>query len=260
MKLQNQVALITGGARGMGEAEVRMFLEEGAKVAIADVLEEEGRALAAELGDDAMFVKLDVSKESEWRRAVAGVEDAFGPITVLVNNAGIFREIPLTEHPIEEWDAVIGVNLTGTFLGMKTVAPSMRKAGHGAIVNISSVHGFRGAAMTYGYTASKWGIRGITKSAAIELAADGIRVNTILPGFTWTPMTVDQSPHVMEIPLRRGAAAEELARAVLFFASEDSSYATGAELLVDGGQTTNIPMFDQLQGIVLSGPLESAGA
>jgi 3alpha(or 20beta)-hydroxysteroid dehydrogenase len=258
MKLENAVALVTGGAQGMGKAHVQAFLEQGARVAIADRLTEEGTTLAEELGEDAIFVEIDVASESSWRRAVGAVEDQFGPISVLVNNAGIFEEVPLVDHPLDAWSKVIGVNLTGTFLGMKTVAPSMKLAGHGSIVNISSVHGVRGAGLAYGYTASKWGIRGITKSAAIELAADHIRVNAVLPGFVWTPMTVDQTPEVLEIPLRRGASAEELARVVLFFASDDSSYITGTELVVDGGQTAGIPLFDQLQGIVLSGPLEEA--
>jgi 3alpha(or 20beta)-hydroxysteroid dehydrogenase len=258
MKLENEVALITGGARGMGAAHARALLAEGAKVVIADVLDEQGGALAAELGPDTIYVRLDVTSEDDWAGAIKATEDRFGTVTVLVNNAGIFNAEVLEDYSLKDWDDVIAVDLTGTFLGMKHVAAGMKAARHGSIINISSVMGMRGAALSYAYCAAKWGVRGLTKCAAIELGGYGIRVNSVLPGFIETPMTEDQDFSVLEIPLRRSAEASELSNFIVFLASEGSAFSTAAEYVVDGGQTAGMPRYDSLHGIILAGPVDAA--
>jgi 3alpha(or 20beta)-hydroxysteroid dehydrogenase len=254
MRLVNHVALITGAARGSGAAHARAFIAEGAKVVLADVLDDEGKALSKELGKNALYLHLDVSSEADWIKAVAAAEAQLGTVSVLVNNAGIVHSAPLDEYPLESWERVIGIDLTGTFLGMKAVSFGMKKARRGSIINISSIMGLRGAAHSYAYVAAKWGVRGLTKSAAIELGVHGIRVNTVLPGFIDTAMTVKDDPAALEIPLGRAAKPEELAKTIVFLASDESSFTTGAELCVDGGQTTNIPLYDRLHGVFLSGP------
>src|SRR3979490_1986866 len=188
-RFNNRTVIVTGGARGMGASHARGFVAEGANVVIADVLEQEGRTLADELGDHAIFYRLDVTSDADWAATVAAAEDAFGPVSVLVNNAGIVRFGPITETEPAAWRQLIDINLTGTFLGIRAIVPSMRKAGGGAIVNISSA----GAMMAYpnnaAYVASKWGARGLTKTAALELGRDNIRVNSVHPGPVRTPMT-----------------------------------------------------------------------
>lgn len=254
MSVVDEIVLVTGGARGSGAAHCRAFVAAGASVVIADILDEEGLALAEELGSKAVYVHLDVASEPSWIAALAAAEVTFGPVSVLVNNAGIVHSAPLETYDIASWNQVIAVDLTGTFLGMKHVAPAMKSARRGSIINISSVMGLRGAAHSYAYVAAKWGVRGLTKSAAIELGVFGIRVNTVLPGFINTAMTVDDDPTTLEIPLGRGAHPEELAQTVVFLAGSGSSFTTGAEISVDGGQTTNIPLYDKSHGVNLSGP------
>ncbi len=189
-RLDGKVALISGAARGQGEAEARRFVAEGAKVVIADVLDEEGEAVAHELGDDAVFVKLDVTSEEAWQEAVASTVDAFGGLHVLVNNAGVLGAFtPLVDTTVENFMRVLSINLVGTFVGMKTAAPAMRDSGGGSIVNISSTAGMWGVPFAVEYTASKFGVRGITKVAALELGHDGIRVNSVHPAAcspTWS--------------------------------------------------------------------------
>jgi 3alpha(or 20beta)-hydroxysteroid dehydrogenase len=241
-RLEGKVALVTGGARGMGEATCRLFVAEGAKVAIADVLVDEGGALAAELGEAAVFMKLDVTSETEWELAVAEVEAAFGSLDVLVNNAGVVFFRSLLETTKADYERVLGINLVGEFLGVKAVAPGMIARGKGSIVNISSVDGMKGANSLVAYASSKWGVRGLTKVAAMELGHKGVRVNSVHPGGVDTIMSNFDNSSREEInakygnvPLQRIGGPEEIAAASLFLASDDSSYMNGAELVVDGG-------------------------
>ena len=241
-RLDGKVAIITGGARGMGEATTRRFVAEGAKVAIADVLDEQGKALAAELGDAARFWHLDVTNEDEWNRVVAEVEAAFGKVDALVNNAGILMFKSILETTKADYERVLGVNLVGEFLGIKAVAPGMIKRGKGSIVNISSVDGMKGANSLVAYASSKWGVRGLTRVAAMELAHKGIRVNSVHPGGVDTVMSnhankerADLDKSYTNVPMQRIGGPEEVAAASLFLASDDASYMNGAEIVVDGG-------------------------
>lgn len=243
MRLQGLVALITGGARGQGAAEVRLFAKEGACVVIADVLEDQGRALAAEIetgGGLAMFVTLDVGKESDWENAVAQVVARFGKLNILVNNAGVYQGNAIAGTTSEEWDRVMMVNAKGVFLGTKHVIPEMRRVGGGAIVNISSIGALLGILRGSAYAASKSAVRQLTKSTAVQHAKDGIRANAVLPGAVDTDMLVARTAEaraaaVTGIPLGRLGTVEDIARAALFLASDESSYVTGADLVVDGG-------------------------
>ena len=249
MRLEGKVAIITGGANGMGAEECRIFAREGAKVVIADVMEEEGRQVEAEIaesGGDAVFMKLDVTSESDWDAAVEATVARYGKVDVLVNNAGISG----THHPdtmsVEAWDTFMDINAKGVFLGMKTVIPRMQAAGGGSIVNISSISGIVGQNVIHmGYNASKGAVRIVTKSAAVQYAQDGIRVNSVHPG-AMPPMrssSAARDPDMRSnmvnsgVPMRRIGRPEEVGYAVLFLASDEASYITGAELVVDGGFT-----------------------
>ncbi|TFE00839.1 glucose 1-dehydrogenase [Jeotgalibacillus sp. R-1-5s-1] len=240
-RLDGKVALITGGARGMGASHAKAFVAEGAKVVITDVLTEEGEKTAQALGDHCVFFKHDVTSEEEWKDIVHKTEEHFGPISVLVNNAGIVIQEPLESLSLENYRKVIDINQVGVFLGMKSVLPSMKKADKGSIINISSISGMVGQAMTLAYNASKFAVRGMTKSAAVELGPLGIRVNSIHPGIIKTPMT--QTPEleaVLEqmlatIPLGRQAEPEEVSALCVFLASDESSYSSGSEFIIDGG-------------------------
>ncbi|GAB6937514.1 glucose 1-dehydrogenase [Isoptericola variabilis] len=238
--LEGRVALVTGGARGLGAAYVRALHGAGAAVVVADVLDDEGAALAAALGDRALPVRLDVTDEAGWGDAVDAAVDAFGGVDVLVNNAGIANSAPIEHYSTAKWDAVIAVNLTGTFLGCRTVVPVMKAAGGGSIVNVSSVEGLRGGERLHGYVASKFGVRGLTKSLAVELGRDGIRVNSVHPGLVRTAMTTRIDPDVVPIPIGRAAVPDDVTGAVVFLASDASAYLTGAELVVDGGLTAGV--------------------
>jgi 3alpha(or 20beta)-hydroxysteroid dehydrogenase len=233
-KLGGRVAIVTGAARGIGERTVRRFAEEGARILITDVREEEGRAVAADLGDVAMFHRHDVTQEGDWQAVVAAATGRFGGVDVLINNAGIFRKAALEVQTVEEFDQVLAVNLRGVFLGMKTVAAPMRARGGGSIVNTSSTSGLTGLATQAAYGASKWGVRGITKVAAMELGEDNIRVNSIHPGTVDTPMTMGGSNRGNN-PLRRIGLPMDIANLHLFLASDESSWITGAEINIDGG-------------------------
>lgn len=238
--LTGSVALVTGAARGLGEAYTRALHAAGASVVIADILEDQGLALAEELGERARFAHLDVTDEQAWDQLVERTVGDWGRLDVLVNNAGIANSAPIEHFSRAKWDAVIGVNLTGTFLGCRAVVPAMKKAGSGVIINISSVEGLRGSARLHGYTAAKFGVSGLTKSLAVELGADGIRVNSIHPGFIHTEMTPRIDPNVLPIPLGRGGQPDDVAEAIVFLASDASRYITGAELVIDGGMTVGI--------------------
>ncbi|GHG29645.1 glucose 1-dehydrogenase [Streptomyces filamentosus] len=234
--LTGKVALVTGAARGIGAAQARLFAALGARVVLTDVLEEEGRLAARELGDSARFVRHDVTDEASWRAAAAVAADAFGRLDVLVNNAAIYTTSPIEDEDPARLDALLRVNLVGPFLGIRAVVPAMRAAGGGSIVNMSSQAGLQGIWGHGGYGAAKWGLRGLTKTAAIELGPDGIRVNSVHPGAIATGMTahLGTTAHPAA-PLGRVGEPEEVARLVAFLASDDSSYLTGAELAVDGG-------------------------
>lgn len=244
-RLSGKVAIVTGGARGMGAATSRLFVAEGAKVAITDVLEEDGKALAAELGDVARFYRHDVTSEQGWADVVAQTEADLGPVDVLVNNAGILMFKSLLSTTREDYERVLQVNLVGEFLGIKAVAPGMIARGKGSIVNISSVDGMKGANGLVAYASSKWGVRGLTKVAALELGHRGIRVNSVHPGGVDTAMTNagntardEVNQRFTNIPLQRVSGPEEVAAASLFLASDDASYLAGAEIVVDGGMTS----------------------
>ncbi|MCW2943219.1 MAG: short-chain dehydrogenase/reductase [Actinomycetia bacterium] len=247
-QLDGKVAIITGGARGMGKAHVKRFVAEGAKVVFGDLLEEEGAKLAAELGDDVRFMRMDVTKPEDWDAVVQLATGTFGKLDVLVNNAGIIKHKDTEDMSLEEFQLILNVNLVGQWLGVKAVTAAMKAAGGGSIVNISSTEGFVGAAGMTAYAASKFGVRGMTKCAARELGAFGIRVNTIHPGAILTAMVMD--PDVVAatagnadafmnaLPLNRMGKAREVSGAVVYLASDDASYCTGTEILVDGGMLT----------------------
>ena len=240
-RVDDKVAIITGGAQGMGAADARMLVAEGAKVVIADILDEPGQALADELGDAGRYVHLDVSDEEQWQAAVDAAVTAFGKVNVLVNNAGIVQVAPLKSLDVDKWNRVLAVNLTGAMLGIKAVLGPMKDAGGGSIINVSSIEGMRGASWVHSYVASKWGLRGLTKSAALELAPDNIRVNSLHPGFIRTPMTKHFPDDMVGTPLGRPGKPEEVATFVVFLASDESSFSTGSEFVVDGGLITDVP-------------------
>ncbi|MDI3387539.1 glucose 1-dehydrogenase [Streptomyces sp. B-S-A8] len=241
-RTDGKVVVVTGGARGLGEAHVRRLVAEGAKVVIGDVLVPEGEALAAELGpEQALFVELDVSSEAAWKAAVARTEGAFGSVTGLVNNAGLVHRCAIEDLTEADYRRVIDVNEIGVFLGMKAVLPSMRAAGGGSVVNISSVCGIVAFSHILSYTASKWAVRGMTKAAAQEFAPYNIRVNSVHPGIVATPMTADSErshEKARQQPIRREAQPAEVANMVLYLLSDEASYSTGAEFVVDGGYTS----------------------
>ncbi|MGV9415899.1 glucose 1-dehydrogenase [Nocardia sp. NPDC003693] len=240
-RVDGKVALISGGARGMGAAHAQLLVAEGAKVVIGDILDDEGKALADSLGDAARYVHLDVTDPDQWTAAVTEAQTAFGKLNVLVNNAGIVNGGPLHKFDLDKWRTIIDVNLTGTFLGMRAAVKPMIAAGGGSIINVSSIEGLRGAPWAHGYVASKWAVRGLAKSAALELAAHNIRVNSLHPGLIRTPMTTDIPDDLVTIPLGRPAQSSEVATFVLFLASDESSYATGSEFVVDGGLVAAVP-------------------
>lgn len=240
-RVDGTVALISGGARGMGASHARALVTEGAHVVVGDILDDEGKALADELGDAARFVHLDVTQPDHWASAVATAVQEFGKLNVLVNNAGIANGNSLEQFELAEWRRVIDINLTGTFLGMQAAIAPMIAAGGGSIINVSSVDGVRASPGLHGYVASKWGIRGLTKSAALELAPHGIRVNSLHPGLIRTPMTAGIPEDFLTIPLGRAADPVEVSMFVLFLASDESGYATGTEFVVDGGLVTGLP-------------------
>jgi len=248
MRLENKVALISGGARGMGAAEARMFAREGAKVVIGDVLDAEGTRVAAEIaesGGDALFVHLDVTHEEDWRSAIGAATSSFSKLDILVNNAGIWRRGRVEDTTVEDWDMILDVNAKGVFLGTKLAIPEMRKAGGGSIINISSTAGLVGGPRSSAYTASKGAVRLFTKATAVQYAQEGIRANSIHPGPIDTPM-IQQVWHGEEqsreaalarTPLGRIGTPDDIAYGVLFLASDESSFMTGSELVIDGGST-----------------------
>ncbi|MDQ0154781.1 glucose 1-dehydrogenase [Robertmurraya andreesenii] len=240
-RLSGKVAIITGGARGMGASHVRMFVKEGAKVVFTDILEQEGQALANELGENVKFIKHDVTKSADWQHVVEETEKTFGPVHILVNNAGITMSKSILEITEEEYRRIVDINQVSVFLGMKAVIPSMKKVAGASIINISSVNGLVGGAV--GYTDTKFAVRGMTKAAALEFAQHGIRINSVHPGAVATPMIIQEDVKdaveawAKTLPLQRVAQPEEVSNLVVFLASDESSYSTGSEFVIDGGVT-----------------------
>lgn len=247
-RLAGKVALISGSARGIGEADARLFVAEGARVVMGDVLDDEGRKVAAELGAAASYVRLDVTDPKSWAAAVAHAQERFDRLDVLVNNAGILRFNTIEQTSLEEYESVIRVNQIGCFLGMKAALPALRAAGGGSIVNISSTAGLEGMGGLVSYSASKFAVRGMTKVAALEFGDDHIRVNSVHPGGTNTALVTavgSDAPAAEGFeppqPIKRIAAPSEIAEMVLWLASDASSFCTGAEFVVDGGMTAGPP-------------------
>ena len=241
-RLEGKVAIVTGAARGQGEAEARLMAANGAMVILTDVLAEQGRAVAADMGDSARFVEHDVASEEGWARVVEAAVSAFGSVDVLVNNAAISRPLKLEDTDLATYQHVIDVNQVGVFLGMRAVLEPMKRAGGGAIINVASVAGLQGTSTLFAYTASKWAVRGMSKSAALELARYNIRVTVINPGVIDTPINHDNPDKMNQVlvkttPMRRMGEPSEIAEAVLFVASDAASFATGADFTIDGGMS-----------------------
>jgi 3alpha(or 20beta)-hydroxysteroid dehydrogenase len=244
-RLDGKVALVTGAARGQGAAVARRFVEEGARVVVADVLDDAGKETAGALGDAAYFRHLDVSSEQEWASAVEEAVETFGRIDVLVNNAGILHFAAIEDQTVEDFQRVVSVNQLGTFLGIRAVAPVMKQQGGGSVVNVSSIEGLAGAPFLIAYNATKFAIRGMTKTAALELGPSGIRVNSVHPGLIATEMTIQAAggdPADLErvckrVPLKRAGQTDDITGIMTFLAGDESAYCTGAEFLVEGGAT-----------------------
>lgn len=240
-RLDGKVAVITGGAGGMGKIHAKLFVAEGAKVVIADLSSSDGEKTAEELGEQAIFIELDVTDEENWTSLVEKTEERFGPINILVNNAGIVVSKSIQDTSLEDFRTTSRINQDGVFLGIKNIFESMKKAGGGSIVNISSISGIVGNMNNSAYVASKFAVRGLTKAAAAEYAPHDIRVNSVHPGTIRTPMT--EQPDVQEmikkiekqIPMQRIAEPEEISNLVLYLASDESTYSTGTEFVADGG-------------------------
>ena len=245
-RFTNKTVLITGAAGGQGASHARAYLEEGANVVIGDVRDELGGAVAKEGGERALFVHLDVTSESDWAAAITATEPRFGPLSILVNNAGIGSPPVLIENGSQEdWQRIIAVNLTGTYLGIRAATPSLRRGGGGSIVNIASMAAHTGIAYLAPYVVSKWGVRGLTRAAALELGRDNIRVNSVSPGVVETPFiteplrpgveAVSDSYSVEPFAIKRMAEPQEITNVVLFLTSDEASFVTGSDLVADGG-------------------------
>ena len=247
MRLEGKVALITGGSRGQGATEAELFVREGAKVVIADILEPEGNAVAAEIregGGDASFIKLDVTSEDDWHDAVEFTLNTYGRLDILINNAAIYKRTPIVQTELDEWNQIMDINSTGVFLGTKHAVPAMQKSGGGSIINISSTAGLVGSGRGSAYGASKGSVRLFTKYTAIQHAEDGIRANSIHPGPIDTEMIADnistpegRAESEARVPLGRIGTVMDVAYGALFLASDESSFMTGSELVIDGGVT-----------------------
>ena len=240
-RFDNKVVLVSGGARGQGAAEARLLVAQGAKVVIGDVLDNQGQSLAVELGPAASFVRHDLTSEADWARAVEAAQK-LGGLQGLVNNAGIYQPAALMETDDALWQRHIQINQYGCFLGMKAVVPAMERSGGGSIVNISSVAGLKGSPGSFAYAATKWALRGMTKSAAIDLGGRKIRVNSVHPGPIDTDMIAFRTPEqreerIKQVPMHRYGTPEEVAQLVAFLLSDESSYITGAEIAIDGASS-----------------------
>ena len=246
-RVEGKVAVVTGGAGGIGAATARLLAREGAAVVIGDLLEEQGRAVEAQIADaggHALFVPMDVTSENDWRRAIQAAVAAYGKLDILVNNAGISGRNTVEETSVELWDRVMAVNAKGVFLGTKLAIPEMRKAGGGSIINLSSIWGLVGSDSSTAYHSAKGAVRIFTKAAAVQYAKEGIRVNSVHPGFVDSPMTIGyhalpgvRETRVAATPLGRMGTPEDIASGILYLASDESSFVTGSELVIDGGMT-----------------------
>ena len=247
LRVEGKVAVVTGGAGGIGAATARLLAREGAAVVIGDLLEEQGRVTEtqiAEVGGRALFVRMDVTSEDDWRRAIQAAVAAYGKLDILVNNAGISGRNTVEETSVELWDRVMAVNAKGVFLGTKLAIPEMRKAGGGSIINLSSIWGLVGSDSSIAYHSAKGAVRIFTKAAAVQYAKEGIRVNSVHPGFVDSPMTIEyhalpgiRETRVAATPLGRMGTPEDIAAGILYLASDESSFVTGSELVIDGGMT-----------------------
>ncbi|SDZ43180.1 SDR family NAD(P)-dependent oxidoreductase [Herbiconiux ginsengi] len=245
-RVEGRTAVVTGGAKGMGAATVRLLAAEGANVVAADVDITSTQSLADELGPRVQAATLDVRSPESWAEVIEHTERRFGTVDILVNNAGIADPAPLDEWDVTRLQRMLDVNLIGVFNGIQAVSPSMRAAGHGSIVNIGSVGGFQGVPRMSGYVTAKWGVRGLTKTVALELGPYGIRVNAVHPGQIRTPMTAGVVFDTSGIALGRVGEPEDIAQAVLYLASDESRFVTGADLTVDGGQLAGPADYDGL--------------
>ncbi|WP_438853864.1 glucose 1-dehydrogenase [Agromyces sp. M3QZ16-3] len=244
-RVSGKVALISGGARGMGASHARLLVQEGAKVVIGDLLDDEGAALAAELGEaNARYVHLDVTDYAQWEAAVQVATEAFGRLDVVVNNAGIANFGPIEDYTLEAWDTILKINLTGVFYGIKAAIPALKESGAGSIINISSTAGLQGYEALPGYNAAKFGVRGLTKNAALDLGRYNIRVNSVHPGVIRTPMTESLDTPQNHVALHRVGEPIELSNLILFLASDESSFSTGAEFVADGGETAGLAHYE----------------
>jgi 3alpha(or 20beta)-hydroxysteroid dehydrogenase len=239
-RLEGKVALISGGARGMGESHARAMIAQGARVVIADILDAEGEALAAELGDVCTYVRLDVTDRDQWAAAVATTVERYGKLNVLVNNAGIVEWGVIGEHTPAQWDRVIAINLTGVFNGIHAALEPLKASAPSSIINISSTAGLQGYSGISSYNAAKFGLRGLTKSVALDLGVHNVRCNTVHPGAVVTPMTSNINREQKHVAMRRMGQPEELSALVVFLASDESSFSTGAEFVADGGETAGL--------------------
>jgi 3alpha(or 20beta)-hydroxysteroid dehydrogenase len=239
-RLRGKVALISGGARGMGESHARAMAAQGAQVVIGDILDAQGEALAAELGDAVAYVHLDVTDRGQWARAVAATVECYGLLNVLVNNAGIADVGPIGSYTPEQWDAIIAINLTGVFNAINAAVDALKAAAPSSIINISSTAGLQGYPALHGYCAAKFGVRGLTKSVALDLGLHNVRCNSVHPGAVATPMTAGLHAAQKHVAMRRVGRSEELSSLVVFLASDESSFSTGAEFIADGGETAGL--------------------
>ncbi|WP_292991322.1 glucose 1-dehydrogenase [Mycobacterium sp.] len=239
-RLAGKVAVVSGGARGMGASHVRALVDEGAKVVFGDILDADGEAVAKDVGGAAGYVHLDVTRPDDWQRVIAAAVEDFGGVDILVNNAGIINVGMIEDYELSEWQRILDINLTGVFLGIQAVVPTMKAAARGSIINISSIEGMAGTVACHGYTATKFAVRGLTKSTAMELGPSGIRVNSIHPGLIKTPMTEWVPEDIFQTALGRAAEPREVSSLVVYLASDESSYSTGSEFVVDGGCTAGL--------------------
>jgi 3alpha(or 20beta)-hydroxysteroid dehydrogenase len=239
-RVSGKVALISGAARGMGAEHARLLVSEGAKVVIGDILDDDGASLATELGENVRYVHLDVTKLEDWEGAVKTAVDEFGGLDVLVNNAGIANFGNIADYTVDAWNTIIAINLTGVFFGIKAAVPALQKSKAGSIINISSTAGIQGYESLPGYNAAKFGVRGLTKSVALDLGKDNIRVNSVHPGVIKTPMTEQLETPQNHVALHRAGEPIEVSNLVLYLASDESSFSTGAEFIVDGGETAGL--------------------